>query len=178
MPFKAQIATITRNCLKVIKTYQTLFANTRKIFEPKMTIQQYIEKINTRFKSGISREHSYRADLENLIRELVKGVEITNEPANVTDCGNPDYVITKGKIPIGYIEAKDIGKDTFSTMHLIPGPFFSMHLIPLPPSPQGEWERHRAPCRYRSTLFAPPAGGGVEGGTPPSISMTRRCPWQ
>ncbi|MDP8219330.1 MAG: type ISP restriction/modification enzyme [Candidatus Theseobacter exili] len=76
-----------------------------------MTIPKYIEKINTRFKSGISREHSYRADLEILIRELVKGVEITNEPSNVTDCGNPDYVITKRKIPIGYIEAKDIGKD-------------------------------------------------------------------
>ncbi len=76
-----------------------------------MTLQQYIEKINTRFKSGISREHSYRGDLETLIRELVPGVEITNEPANVTECGNPDYVITKGKIPIGYIEAKDIGKD-------------------------------------------------------------------
>jgi len=76
-----------------------------------MTIEQYIEKVSTRLKSGISREHSYRGDLETLIRELVKGVEITNEPANVTDCGNPDYVITKGKIPIGYIEAKDIGKD-------------------------------------------------------------------
>ncbi|MBT3208778.1 MAG: DNA methyltransferase, partial [Bacteroidetes bacterium] len=76
-----------------------------------MTIEQYIKKISTRLKSGISREHSYRGDLETLIRELVKGVEITNEPANVTDCGNPDYVITKGKIPIGYIEAKDIGKD-------------------------------------------------------------------
>lgn len=76
-----------------------------------MTIEQYIEKVNTRLKSGISREHAYRGDLETLIRELVKGVEITNEPANVTDCGNPDYVITKGKIPIGYIEAKDIGKD-------------------------------------------------------------------
>ncbi len=76
-----------------------------------MTIQQYIETINTRFKSGISKEHAYRGDLETLIRELVKGVEVTNEPANVTDCGNPDYVITKGKIPIGYIEAKDIGKD-------------------------------------------------------------------
>ena len=76
-----------------------------------MIIKQYIEKINTRFKSGISREHSYRGDLETLIRELVKGVEITNEPANVTDCGNPDYIITKRKIPIGYIEAKDIGKD-------------------------------------------------------------------
>lgn len=76
-----------------------------------MTILQYIEKVSTRLKSGISREHSYRGDLENLIRDLVRGVEITNEPANVTDCGNPDYVITKGKIPIGYIEAKDIGKD-------------------------------------------------------------------
>jgi len=76
-----------------------------------MTTKQYIEQINTRFKSGISREHAYRGDLESLIRELVKGVEITNEPANVTDCGNPDYVITKGKIPIGYVEAKDIGKD-------------------------------------------------------------------
>jgi type I restriction-modification system DNA methylase subunit len=42
---------------------------------------------------------------------LVQGVEITNEPANVTDCGNPDYVITRKKIPIGYIEAKDIDKD-------------------------------------------------------------------
>lgn len=76
-----------------------------------MTIKEYIEIVSKRLQSGISREHSYRGDLETLIRELVKGIEITNEPANVTDCGNPDYVITKGKIPIGYIEAKDIGKD-------------------------------------------------------------------
>ncbi len=76
-----------------------------------MTIENYIQSVSTRLKSGISREHSYRGDLETLIRELVTDVEITNEPANVTDCGNPDYVITKGKVPIGYIEAKDIGKD-------------------------------------------------------------------
>ncbi len=82
-----------------------------------MTIQEYLDSLNKRFKAGISREHSYRSDLEVLIREIVKGVEITNEPANVTDCGNPDYVITKGKIPIGYIEAKDIGKDLKSTQY-------------------------------------------------------------
>ena len=76
-----------------------------------MTIKEYVEIVSKRLQSGISREHSYRGDLETLIRELVKGIEITNEPANVTDCGNPDYVITKGKIPVGYIEAKDIGKD-------------------------------------------------------------------
>jgi len=76
-----------------------------------MNLNQYIETVNKRFTSGISREHAYRRDLEELIRELVSGVEITNEPSNVTDCGNPDYVITKGKIPVGYIEAKDAGKD-------------------------------------------------------------------
>jgi predicted helicase len=76
-----------------------------------MTTEKYIEIVSKRLQSGISREHSYRGDLETLIRELVQGVEITNEPANVTDCGNPDYVITKGKIPVSYIEAKDIGKD-------------------------------------------------------------------
>lgn len=76
-----------------------------------MAITGYMNQLNTRYKSGISREHAYRTDLEILIRELVGGVDITNEPANVTDCGNPDYVITRKKIPVGYIEAKDIGKD-------------------------------------------------------------------
>ena len=76
-----------------------------------MNIHQYVSQLNTRYKSGISKEHAYRGDLEQLIRKLVPGVEITNEPANVTDCGNPDYVITRKKIPVGYIEAKDVGKD-------------------------------------------------------------------
>ncbi len=82
-----------------------------------MNINSYINQLSTRYQSGISKEHAYRSDLENLIRELVKGVEITNEPANVTDCGNPDYVITKKRIPIGYIEAKDIGKDLNSKLY-------------------------------------------------------------
>jgi len=35
----------------------------------------------------------------------------------VTDCGNPDYVVTKGKNPVGYIEAKDLGKDLNSKQY-------------------------------------------------------------
>lgn len=76
-----------------------------------MTTNQYLDTVSKRFNSGISSEHSYRSDLEILIRSLVDDVEITNEPVKITNCGNPDYVITKRKIPIGYIEAKDIGKD-------------------------------------------------------------------
>lgn len=82
-----------------------------------MTIASYITKINKRFESGISSEHSYRADLEDLLRILVPDIEITNEPTKVTDCGNPDYVITKNEIPIGFIEAKDIGKDLNSSQY-------------------------------------------------------------
>jgi predicted helicase len=74
------------------------------------TIQDYIDKVNTRYKTGISREHSYRGDLQNLLESIASDVLITNEPARI-DCGAPDYIITKRNIPVGYIEAKDLGAD-------------------------------------------------------------------
>ncbi len=82
-----------------------------------MTIQEYLIQVGKRYRSGISKEHAYRFDLENLLRSLAPDADVTNEPANVTDCGNPDFVITKGKIPVGYIEAKDIGKDLSSKQY-------------------------------------------------------------
>jgi predicted helicase len=75
-----------------------------------MTIAEYLEKINTRFKTGISREHTYRGDLQTLLESLVTDVLVTNEPARIA-CGAPDYIITKKGIPVVYIEAKDIGVD-------------------------------------------------------------------
>jgi hypothetical protein len=45
-----------------------------------MTIEQYIDRINTRFKTGISREHSYRGDLQTLLESLCPGILVTNEP--------------------------------------------------------------------------------------------------
>src|SRR5574343_547815 len=75
-----------------------------------MTLTQYIDKINTLYKTGNAREHSYRADLQNLLMHLLPDVLVTNEPARV-DCGAPDYVLTRKDVPIGYIEAKDIGVD-------------------------------------------------------------------
>ena len=78
-----------------------------------MTIQQYITKIDTLYKTGNAREHSYRGDLQNLIMAILPDVLVTNEPARV-DCGAPDYVLTRKNVPIGYIEAKDIGVDLAS----------------------------------------------------------------
>lgn len=75
-----------------------------------MTLSQYIDKINTLYRTGNAREHSYRGDLQNLIMAILPDVLVTNEPARV-DCGAPDYVLTRKDVPVGYIEAKDIGVD-------------------------------------------------------------------
>ncbi len=75
-----------------------------------MTISEYIDRIKSRYKTGISTEHSYRGELLTLVESLVPGISVTNEPKRVA-CGAPDYIITKKNIPVGYIEAKDIGAD-------------------------------------------------------------------
>ncbi|MDI6049337.1 N-6 DNA methylase [Flavobacterium sp. XS2P24] len=75
-----------------------------------MTIEQYINKINILFQTGNAREHSYRGDLQNLLMAILPDVLVTNEPARVA-CGAPDYVLTRKDIPVGYVEAKDIGVD-------------------------------------------------------------------
>ena len=72
-------------------------------------LNQYIKRINKRYKTGISTEHSYRGDLQTLIESIVPDVLATNEPTRI-NCGAPDFIITKKHIPVGYIEAKDIGK--------------------------------------------------------------------
>ena len=73
-----------------------------------MTTSQYLDNINQKFKAGISTEHTFRGSLEQLIESLVPTIRATNEPKRQT-CGAPDYILTKKDIPVGYIEAKDIG---------------------------------------------------------------------
>lgn len=75
-----------------------------------MTIQDYLIKLNTLYQTGNAREHSYRGDLQNLLSTILPDILVTNEPARIA-CGAPDYVLTKKDIPVGYIEAKDIGVD-------------------------------------------------------------------
>jgi hypothetical protein len=73
-----------------------------------MTVQQYIDTINSAFKRGNATEHTYRGDLKQLIESIVKDIAATNEPKRQV-CGAPDYILTKKDIPIGFIEAKDVG---------------------------------------------------------------------
>jgi hypothetical protein len=73
-----------------------------------MTTAHYIENINKRFKLGNATEHTFRGDLQNLIENLEPKIRATNEPKRQS-CGAPDYILTKKDVPVGFIEAKDIG---------------------------------------------------------------------
>lgn len=74
----------------------------------RMTLHQYIDNINARYKLGNATEHTFRGDLQNLIESLVPTIRATNEPKR-QKCGAPDYILTLKDIPVGFIEAKDIG---------------------------------------------------------------------
>lgn len=71
-------------------------------------LQQYIDSLNRRYKAGNATEHTFRGDLQQLIENLLPDVRATNEPKR-QKCGAPDYILTRKDIPVGFIEAKDIG---------------------------------------------------------------------
>jgi predicted helicase len=75
-----------------------------------MTVSQYIDSINKRYKLGNATEHTFRGDLQQLIESILPDIRATNEPKRQS-CGAPDYILTKKDIPVGFIEAKDIGDD-------------------------------------------------------------------
>ena len=73
-----------------------------------MTIESYINNLNQRFTLGNATEHTFRGDLQQLLETLLPDIRATNEPKR-QKCGAPDYILTKNEIPVGFIEAKDIG---------------------------------------------------------------------
>jgi predicted helicase len=78
------------------------------------SIQDYIHAIEKKLENGDATEHTHRAALGVLIESLASGISATNEPKHI-DCGAPDFVVRKGVITIGYIEAKDIGVNLDAT---------------------------------------------------------------
>jgi hypothetical protein len=69
-----------------------------------MNLSSYVASLDTRYRSGIAREHSYRGDLQNLLESAVPNVLVTNEPARIA-CGAPDYILTQKatSIDVGYV---------------------------------------------------------------------------
>ena len=69
----------------------------------------YFQQISQALAAGNATEHTYRPALQALLEHLAPGVTATNEPKRIK-CGAPDYILTRGETPLGYVEAKDIGE--------------------------------------------------------------------
>lgn len=69
-------------------------------------INAYIKQINQRYQTGVTTEHSFRGDLQQLI-EACTGFKAINEPSHI-ECGAPDYLLERKGLVVAYIEAKDL----------------------------------------------------------------------
>lgn len=75
-----------------------------------MDIQGYVNEIRSLHASGQTTEHSFRPALSRLFNAIDPDVTVINEPRRVA-VGAPDFVFDRKGISIGWVEAKDIGKD-------------------------------------------------------------------
>ena len=79
-------------------------------------IADYITDLDRQYQTGTATEHTHRPALQKLLENLMPELIVTNEPKRI-ECGAPDYIITNNDIPVGYVEAKDIGTDLNSKAH-------------------------------------------------------------
>lgn len=79
-----------------------------------MDFKTYLARVVSDLKAGNATEHTHRPALQALIESAAGGLRATNEPRRIA-CGAPDYIVSRvgqgGNVPVGYIEAKDVGKD-------------------------------------------------------------------
>jgi hypothetical protein len=72
--------------------------------------ETYIKKVEADYQGGLATEHTCRLALETLIEALLPGTEASNDP-RLSECGAPDFVVQRHKVPLGYLETRDVGVD-------------------------------------------------------------------
>jgi len=70
-------------------------------------ISDFVSRVEATHKTGNATEHSYRSAFEALFAALDPEIAALNEPKRVK-CGAPDFIVSKGDIVIGHVEAKDL----------------------------------------------------------------------
>ena len=71
--------------------------------------RDYLRNIEKSLATGSATEHTHRPALKALLEAVGENVTAINEPQRI-ECGAPDYIITRAGTPVGYVEAKDVGR--------------------------------------------------------------------
>lgn len=83
---------------------------------PVSPLKTYLEAVVANLKAGNATEHTHRPALKTLLEAVGAqvgsaahgAIQATNEPQRIA-CGAPDFIVTRGLLPLGYVEAKDVG---------------------------------------------------------------------
>lgn len=78
-------------------------------------VDSYLHALQKELSRGDSTEHTHRPALKILIESSFTGLH-ANEPKSAERENKPDYIIRKGAVIIGFVEAKDIDKDLKATL--------------------------------------------------------------
>ncbi|MBP6965582.1 MAG: N-6 DNA methylase [Armatimonadetes bacterium] len=73
-------------------------------------LRDYAKELSANLARRDSTEHTHRPALKKAIEALFPKTVATNEPRRI-QAGAPDYIVATGVVNVGYIEAKDIGKN-------------------------------------------------------------------
>src|SRR5450830_2156400 len=71
--------------------------------------RDYLTEVGRDLAAGNATEHTHRPALKALLIALDPDVRPVNEPRRI-ECGAPDFIVTRNALPVGYIEAKDVGR--------------------------------------------------------------------
>lgn len=70
-------------------------------------IKKFLQEVIRIHKTGAATEHSYRPALQMLLESVGSEITAINEPKRVA-CGAPDFIIQRGELAVGHVEAKDL----------------------------------------------------------------------
>ncbi len=82
-----------------------------------IALKAYLASVTDALKVGNATEHTHRPALKTLLEAIGAQaggdqshgpISATNEPQRIA-CGAPDFIVTRGLLPLGYVEAKDVG---------------------------------------------------------------------
>jgi hypothetical protein len=74
------------------------------------SVSNFIAEISKEYTTGHAREHSYRPAIKTLLESIYPTIQAVNEPKRQA-VGAPDFIIFSNKVPVAYLEAKDVTED-------------------------------------------------------------------
>lgn len=79
--------------------------------DTKEICNQYLKEVSLKYYDINTSEYGYRTPFENFLKEIFSEIKVTNidHDGKAVGGNKPDFVLSKGIVPLLYIEVKDIG---------------------------------------------------------------------